>query len=120
MYRTYKRTFLLTCSAALLAGSVSANAQIKPYIAAEVGMAYWDVNFLDDDIGLSYAVGLGLRFGSNVALEAGYQNFGTMNFISGDTEGELEAESASLTARFELPIGDKVKPYVFAGVETME
>ena len=96
-----------------------ANSQVTPYIAAEVGAAYWDADFLDDDLGLTVTVGLGLRLVSNIAIETAYQNFGTMNFVAGSTEGELEAESASFAARFVLPTSDKFKPFVFAGAEKM-
>ena len=108
------------CSTLTISIGSTAEPRVKPYIAAEVGAAYWDVNFLDDDVGLSFSVGLGLRLGSDFALEAAYQNFGTMNFVAGDVEGELEAESASLSARYVLPFGEKVRPFIFAGAEKME
>ena len=120
MNKKFKKRITSLLFTLLLSINAGADSTVKPYIAAEVGAAYWDIDFLDDDVGLSFTVGLGLRIGRTFALEGAYQNFGTMNFVADDVEGELEAESASLSVRYTLPLEKNIKPFIYAGAEKME
>ena len=103
--------------ASLTLATTSSLAEPTPYLNMEVGVSYWDVNFLQDDVALSISGALGLRLNQYVSMEVGYQNFGSMNFVSTSAEGELEAESFSAAALLSIPLGEQLKGFILAGAE---
>lgn len=117
-----RKGWLLQLMVFILLGysAASSYAQIKPYVAGEIGAAFWDYEFIDDDIGLALSGALGLDFTSNLGLELGYQNFSTMNYVAPDTEGEIEVQSFSVAALFTLPINSKLSLFLLGGGERVD
>lgn len=114
------RRFSTGCCCLVLCLPSTLSAEINPYIGLDIGAAYWDYAFIDDDVGLSFAGSLGLEWRQTLALELGYQNFGTMNFVSPSTEGEIEAESFSASAIVQLPVSDSINIYLQGGMEHLQ
>ncbi len=106
--------------ASLTLATTSSLAEPTPYLNMEVGVSYWDVNFLQDDVALSISGALGLRLNQYVSMEVGYQNFGSMNFVSASAEGELEAESFSAAALLSIPLGEQLNGFILAGAEEVD
>lgn len=94
--------------------------QIKPYVTGEIGAAFWDYEFIDDDVGFALSGALGLDFKSTLGLELGYQNFGSMNYVAPETEGEVEVQSFSLAALLTLPVNSKFSLFFLGGGERVD
>lgn len=104
-------------------GLLSANVSSEPAIYAnmEVGVNYWDIEYLQDDFSLGIAGAVGLRIHSMLRLELGYQYFGSMNFVvDSSTEGELDAQSFSGQAVINIPVNKELSGFILAGVEEMD
>jgi len=120
-----KQFFAKTIAYSLLAPllyiqTTTVKADPTGYVNLEVGANYWDIDFLEDDVSLGLAGALGLRLNSLASIELGYQNFGSINFISPTAEGELEIESFSGSLIIHVPFSEKLKGYVQAGIEEVD
>lgn len=84
------------------------------YAGAGVGQSFVDQAAYDDE-DTAFSLFGGYQFHRNLALEAGYTDFGTVEPATGGVA--LEADSLALTAVGILPVTDRFSAYAKAGLQ---